>query len=98
MAILDRDTGLVEASLSAQNTFCDGLYTEKEFNFSIQGTWVGTITVQRSLDRGSTWRDVETFTSNIETYGFDPGPTVIYRAGFKTGEYTSGTADVRIGM
>ena len=98
MTVLPRDTGLVEASLTAQNTFSDGLRTENSFNFSIKGTWVGTITVQRSLDSGSTWRDVDTFTSNIETYGFDPGPTVVYRAGFKTGEFTSGQADVRIGM
>jgi len=97
MTILSRDTGLVEAALSAANTFSDGLYTDDSFNFSVEGTWVGTITAQRSLDLGVTWRDVDTFTSNIETYGFDPGPTVAYRVGFKTGEYTSGTANVRIG-
>jgi hypothetical protein len=98
MTVLDRDTGSVEASLSAANTFSDGLYTVEAFNFSIKGTWAGTITAQRSLDLGVTWRDVDTFTSNIETYGFDPGPTVAYRVGFKAGDYTSGTADVRIGL
>jgi hypothetical protein len=97
MTILSRDTGLVEASLSAANTFSDGIYTDNSFNFSVAGTWAGTITAQRSLDLGVTWRDVDTFTSNIETYGFDPGPTVAYRVGFKAGEYTSGTANVRIG-
>jgi hypothetical protein len=98
MTVLDRDTGSVEASISAENTFTDGLQTEQAFNFSIRGTWAGTITVQRSLDRGVTWRNVDTFTSNIETYGFDPGPSVVYRVGFETGNYTSGTADVRLGM
>ena len=73
MTILSRDAGLVEAALSAANTFSDGLYTDDAFNFSIEGTWVGTITAQRSLDLGVTWRDVDTFTTNIETYGFDPG-------------------------
>jgi hypothetical protein len=97
MAILDKDIGLVEASISAQNTFSDGLYTQGEFNFSISGTFSGTVTVQRSFDQGITWRDVDTFTAPIETYGHDPEPVVVYRAGIKTGDYTSGTAVIRIG-
>lgn len=97
MAILTRDTGLVEKDIDAENTFSDGLYTDDAFNLSISGTFVATITVQRSFDQGSTWRDVETFTSPIETYGIDPGPTVAYRAGVKTGDYTSGTVSIRIG-
>jgi hypothetical protein len=97
MAILTRDTGLVEASIDAENTFSDGLYTEGGFNFSLSGTFVATVTVQRSFDQGATWRDVESFTSPIETFGTDPGPTVAYRAGVKTGDYTSGTVSIRIG-
>ena len=98
MAVLTRDTGLVEKEITAENTFSDCLYTEGGFNFSISGTFVATVTVQRSFDQGSTWRDVETFTSPIETYGTDPGPTVAYRAGVKTGDFTSGTVNIRIGM
>lgn len=97
MAVLDRDVGLVEKDVTAQNTFSDGIYTEGGFNLSISGTFVATVTVQRSFDQGSTWRDVETFTAPIETYGIDPGPTVAYRAGVKTGEFTSGTVSIRIG-
>jgi hypothetical protein len=97
MAVLDKDTGLVTKDISAQNTFSDGLYVVGDFNLSISGTFVGTITVQRSFDQGATWRDVDTFTAPIETAGSDPEPVVVYRAGIKTGEYTSGTASIRIG-
>ena len=85
----------VTASISAQNTFTDALELFGHFNLSISGTFVGTVTVQRSFDGGSTWVDVDTFTSTTETYGFDP-MQVHYRAGIKTGAYTSGTAVVSL--
>jgi hypothetical protein len=97
MAILPQDTGLVTAEITAQNTFSDGLYTQGDFNLSIAGTFVATVTVQRSFDGGATWRDVDTFTAPIETFGTDPEPVVIYRAGVKTGDFTSGTVNIRIG-
>ena len=97
MAVLDKGVGVTEKDISAQNTFSDGIYTEGGFNLSISGTFVATVTVQRSFDAGSTWRDVDTFTAPIETYGVDPEPVVVYRAGVKTGEYTSGTVSIRIG-
>lgn len=97
MAVLDKDTGLVTKDVNAENTFSDGLYVVGDFNLSISGTFVGTVTVQRSFDQGATWRDVDTFTAPIETAGSDPEPVVVYRAGIKTGEYTSGTASIRIG-
>jgi len=97
MAVLDKGVGVAEKDISAQNTFSDGIYTEGGFNLSISGTFVATVTVQRSFDAGSTWRDVDTFTAPIETYGVDPEPVVVYRAGVKTGEYTSGTVSIRIG-
>lgn len=97
MAVLDKDIGLVTASITAQNTFSDGLYVEGGFNLSISGTFSATVTVQRSFDQGSTWRDVDTFTAPIETFGTDPEPVVVYRAGVKTGDFTSGTVDIRIG-
>jgi len=97
MAVLDKDIGLVTKDVDAENTFSDGLYVVGDFNLSISGTFVGTVTVQRSFDQGSTWRDVDTFTAPIETAGSDPEPVVVYRAGIKTGEYTSGTASIRIG-
>lgn len=97
MAVLAKDIGLVEKDITAQNTFSDGIYTEGGFNLSISGTFVATVTVQRSFDQGATWRDVDTFTAPIETYGQDPEPVVVYRAGVKTGDFTSGTVSIRIG-
>jgi len=97
MAVLDKDVGLVTKDITAQNTFSDGLYVVGDFNLSISGTFVATVTVQRSFDQGSTWRDVDTFTAPIETAGSDPEPVVVYRAGVKTGEFTSGTVSIRIG-
>lgn len=84
----------VTASLSAQNTFTDSIDLVGHFNLSISGTFVATVTVQRSFDN-TNWFDVDTFTSPIETYGFDPSQ-VYYRAGIKTGAYTSGTAVISI--
>ena len=84
----------VTASLSAQNTFTDSIDLVGHFNLSISGTFVATVTVQRSFDN-TNWFDVDTFTSPTETYGFDPSQ-VYYRAGIKTGAYTSGTAVISI--
>ena len=97
MAILDKGIGLVEKDISAEDTFSDGIYVEGDFSFSISGTFVGTVTVQRSFDAGSTFRDVDSFTAPIETAGYDGELIVVYRAGIKTGDYTSGTASIRIG-
>jgi len=97
MAVLDKDVGLVTKDVTAENTFSDGLYVVGDFNLSISGTFVATVTVQRSFDQGGTWRDVDTFTAPIETAGSDPEPVVVYRAGVKTGEFTSGTVSIRIG-
>lgn len=84
----------VTASLSAQNTFTDSIDLVGHFNLSISGAFVATVTVQRSFDN-TNWFDVDTFTGPIETYGFDPSQ-VYYRAGIKTGDYTSGTAVISI--
>ena len=86
---------LTEASLTAANTFCTSVIIKGDFNVSVSGTWAGTVTVQRSFDN-STWVDVEAFTANFERIGLEPETTVYYRVGFKTAEYTSGTATVRI--
>lgn len=84
------------ASLTAQNTFCSAVELRNDFNVSISGTWSGTITLQRSFDDGSTWLDVKTYTANAEEKGFEPEAGVTYQLGFETGNYTSGTAAVRL--
>jgi hypothetical protein len=88
---------LVSASLVAENTFTDVMsrVVGPAFNVSISGTWAGTLMLQRRLD-GTNWRDVETFTANVETEWPTKGDHVEWRLGFKTGAYTSGTAVVRL--
>jgi hypothetical protein len=75
-----------------------GFQIRGHFNLSIRSVGVpfgGTVTVQRSWDN-SNWFDVDTFTSDIETYGFD-AEEVYYRAEIKTGEWISGTVAIRLG-
>jgi hypothetical protein len=84
----------VTASITAQNTFTDKLQVVGHFNLSISGTWAATVTVQRSWN-GTDWFDVDTFTANYEGVGFD-AEEVFYRAGVKTGDFTSGTVVIRL--
>ena len=97
----------VEKSIIAQNTFTDwitpksSLYEDMEtahfLNLSIAGTWVGTVTLQRRFHVADTPRDVEAFTENAEESLFDHEAGVEYRLGIKTGNFTSGTCNVRLG-
>jgi hypothetical protein len=86
---------LTTKAISAENTFSDVVNLEGYFNISISGTFVATVTVQRSYD-GITWHDVDSWTAPSEEVGFDPEFRQ-YRIGVKTGGYTSGTVNVRIG-
>ena len=86
---------LSEATLTAENTWTDPKTHEGYLNLSISGTFSATVTVQRSYD-GSTWHDIDTFTSAAEEVGFEP-ESIWYRAGIKTGDYTSGTVEIRLG-
>lgn len=89
------------ASIVAQNTFTSALAPAAKgrsgfLNISISGTWVGTVTLQRRFTSSGTYFDVKTWTANTEKAIVDPESQVQYRIGIKTGEYTSGTADVRL--
>lgn len=88
-------TTVASKSIEAENTFTDVVAISGYFNLSISGTFSATVTVQRSVD-GSTWRDVDTFTAPTEQVGMDP-ESLFYRVGVKTGNYTSGTVNVRLG-
>lgn len=85
------------ASLTAQNTYTTPTEINGSFPMRIRGTWVGTITLQRSDDDGVTYDDVETWSSNAVRIVTEPyAGGAHYRIGFKTGDYTSGTAEVRL--
>lgn len=76
-----------------------GVKGTRRFSYSIAGTWTGEVTLQRSVDDGSSWDDVTTYTSNIPGTGYNDGfdnQIYLYRLGFKPGEYVSGSADVTL--
>jgi len=93
----------VAQSISADNVFSDFIVVEgigetRRFTINITGTWTATITLQRSFDEGVSWDDVSTYTSNTTTTyndGLD-NQIVRYKIGIKTGNYTSGTANVSL--
>ena len=86
----------VTRSIAAENLYTDSVQVVGYFNLSISGTWVATVTVQRSFDQSATWHDVDTWTTNAEEYGLEPEGGIHYRVGIKTGEFTSGTCVVRL--
>jgi len=91
--------GEVLKSITAQNTFSDEITIQGYFNVSITGIAGGTVvTVQRqtSVD-GTTFTDVDSFTADTETYGYEP-EAVQYKIGVKTGDFGSGTCKVRLGL
>lgn len=94
----------ISASLSAQNTFTDairvtGVDSTRIFQYIVTGTWAGTLTLQRSFDSATSgFIDVTTTTTNVNTTYDDTldNSIVWYRIGFKTGNYTSGTAVISL--
>jgi hypothetical protein len=84
------------ASLTAANTYTAPLRVLGAANIWISGTWAGTITLQATYDDGVTWIDVQAYTANAVDVLYEPEVGIAYRLGFKAGEYTSGTAVVRI--
>lgn len=89
-------------ALSAADTYTDpirvtGVSTDRAFTYTLSGTFVGTITLQRSVGDIGAWTDVNTVSLGALTYndGFD-NQIIYYRLGFKTGDYTSGTANIEV--
>ena len=68
------------------------IVVEGAFSFNTSGTWIGTITLQRSID-GSTWENFRAWTSNndrnIQYTGSEAEDDIQYR--INVTEHTSGT-------
>lgn len=93
MAAGQKSTG----DIAAANTFTSSIGLHGHFNVSISGEWGDRVTLQRSFDGTSgAFYDAASFIKNVEEYGFEPEGGVIYRIGFKTGDYDNGTAVLRI--
>jgi hypothetical protein len=100
-------TGQTRSSaLSAADTYTDavritGVGGERRFTYNITGTWAGTVTLQRSFtSEDGPWEDVSggsrtANTNESVTAGYD-NTTMWFRAGFKSGQYSSGTATVTL--
>ncbi len=98
------------AVLSAQNTFTNQFADEDGATFGVRvvetdsdmlyirltvgGTYTGTITLQYSTNGTSGWTDMGDYTAG--SYDVVATSGRWYRAGFKTGNYTSGSAIVSV--
>ena len=89
-------------SITAQNTFTDHIHPRDNegglLNLSISALTAGNVTVQRSYDGGTTWRDVKQYAVADAVNGFvdkviEGGHEgrEAYRVGIKTGDFVSGT-------
>lgn len=77
-----------------------GVSTGRNFTVTIAGSWAGTVRIQRSVGAPGAWTDVAGlyWVSNA-TYNYNDtldNQIIYYRIGIKTGEYTSGTANVEL--
>ncbi|TCL70651.1 hypothetical protein [Rhizobium sp. BK251] len=100
---------VVIQSLAQDDTYTDtirvsGIYragtdSDRDFAFTVAGTWSGTIVYQRSYDDPDTgFVDVGTVTVNGTTGNNDNADNTVYyyRVGFAPGGYVSGTASITI--
>ena len=89
-----------EATLTAENTFTPEVSLLDIFNISITGTWDGTLHLQRKKPGESSFLDVEDWlssdTTEIQEVGTEIESGVVYKLGFKTGNFNSGSAVVRL--
>lgn len=93
----------VDLDATGANQFSDdirvsGTGTTRAFTITRAGTWSATVTLQRSISEPGSWTDVATFTTN-GTATYDDGldnQIIYYRIGIKTGDYTSGTAELTL--
>lgn len=89
----------VEMSFTTDNTFSDpirvaGVGESRRFSISVSGTFVATVTLQRSVGQLGSWEDVgSTITTPTDTTYNDAldNQIIYYRLAVKSGDYTSGT-------
>lgn len=89
----------VTKTLGAADVYSDpimvtGLTASRGVSITITGTWVATITLQRSVGDVGNWVDVESYTTNQSKVYNDSldNQTIYYRVGIKAAAYTSGSA------
>lgn len=114
---LYHDGQSVDTVLAAENTWTPPImvtginepdYNERDFTYSVSGTWAGTLRWQRSFDgedvefhrfrkaQGTADTDITGNVSNIVNDDNEDNAISYYRLGFETGAYTSGAAEVEV--
>lgn len=94
----------VEQSLAGDGQATDyvrviGTGNQRLVNVSLAGTWVGTVTLQRSLGDPGAWTDVANYTANFAPVNYNdnlPNQVAYYRFAIKAGNYTSGSVDATL--
>lgn len=93
----------VEGSFSGEDQFTNeirvtGIGASRAFTVTIAGTFVGTLTLQRSVSEPGAWVDITNYTVPVTTSVNDAldNQIIYYRIGIKSGNYTSGTADASL--
>ena len=93
----------VEATITGEDQFTDpirvvGIDAGRSFTIDRSGTWVATVTLQRSVGAPGDWTDVRSYTTT-GTVAYDDtldNQIIYYRIGVKVGDYTSGTIAVSL--
>ena len=67
----------------------------RNFNVSVQGTFVATVDLERSFDNGTTWEVVESYTAPVSKSLNEVEALVSYR--LNCSAFTSGQVNYRIG-
>lgn len=90
-----QQTGYVEITGLSNLNPGDPSVSQRTMTINISGTWVGTVTLQRSVGSPGAWIDVVSYTGNQTNLLYDDGldnQLMYYRLAFDTGNYTSGVA------
>jgi hypothetical protein len=93
----------VTETISAENVFTNpirvsGVGGARTFGIVIAGTFTATVTLQYSVGEAGNWVDSDTFSlpaSVSKVDGLD-NQVIYYRAGVKTGDFSSGPLDVTL--
>jgi hypothetical protein len=107
VGILYRMTGNGQnqsAQASSEDVFTGGIEVTGEgedtrtFNINITGTFVATVTLQRSSGNEESYTDWQTYTTaqSVDIYDANDNETWFYRLAVKAGDYVSGTVSMEI--
>lgn len=82
----------VSSTITSSNTYTSAMPVAPGYcSFSLVLTGTATVHLQRSFDSGTNWKDVNSYTADTEAT-ITEGASTLYRAGIKSGNYTSGSA------